>query len=386
MKKAFLLLIALAIITNFANAQWQQTGLNNIGGSISALITSGDTIFAGGVGMYWSTDNGNTWDTITNGLPANSLIYALVKKADTIFAGCDSSIYISSDNGNNWILASTGLGSALVVALAIKGDTVFAGTSGDGVYWTINSGQLWTNANNGLTSYHIGTIIVNGSNIFAGTGDGVFISSNNGQMWATTGFPDSIPVYVLSTDGDNIFAGTIGHGVYLSSDNGITWTSAGITNGVVTALTANDNFVFAGTQGYQPGGVFFSTDNGNNWTGTGLESLNIWLLAENDSFIFAGTEPYELWKLPLNVITGVENTNEYENNISVYPNPTFDNISFTLPQSGIIEIMAITGQMIKSMYSYSETITIDLKDFSSGVYIVRVRTDKQILIKKIIKE
>ena len=83
MKKIYFILL-LAIFCVKANAQWQQTSLNDIGTSVMALATSGDTVYAGTYGnLYLSTNNGRTWDTIMS----NISVMSLLLKEDTIYVG-----------------------------------------------------------------------------------------------------------------------------------------------------------------------------------------------------------------------------------------------------------------------------------------------------------
>lgn len=80
--------------------------------------------------------------------------------------------------------------------------------------------------------------------------------------------------------------------------------------------------------------------------------------------------------------------NEYlsNNTISIFPNPSTDKISITNPPNSTIEVLNTNGLIVKSIFSNNKTTSVDLKDLSSGVYIVRVKTDKEIATKKIIKE
>ncbi len=76
----------------------------------------------------------------------------------------------------------------------------------------------------------------------------------------------------------------------------------------------------------------------------------------------------------------------YPFNILVFPNPTKDKITIFIPEKSTIEILNINGQIIKTIESDNKQTTIDLNNLSSGVYIVKVKTDKEIVTKKIIKE
>jgi hypothetical protein len=69
----------------------------------------------------------------------------------------------------------------------------------------------------------------------------------------------------------------------------------------------------------------------------------------------------------------------------IYPNPASDKITITAGQRFDLEIFTVEGQMIRSIKAIEAEETIDLKEFSAGVYIIRARTSEVILVKKFIK-
>ncbi len=79
---------------------------------------------------------------------------------------------------------------------------------------------------------------------------------------------------------------------------------------------------------------------------------------------------------------------EIQNNflVDIYPNPAMNDISVEMKQKSEIEISNISGQIIKTIYSDDTKTTIDIGNLSGGVYIIKVKTDKGIAIKKFIKE
>lgn len=97
----------------------------------------------------------------------------------------------------------------------------------------------------------------------------------------------------------------------------------------------------------------------------------------------------EVWGNPINCET-ILSINEFnpEDNISVelYPNPVSTNITIVVPVQSIIEISNIEGQIIKKAILDSGKTSIDVGDLSSGIYILKATTDKEIITKKIIKE
>lgn len=77
----------------------------------------------------------------------------------------------------------------------------------------------------------------------------------------------------------------------------------------------------------------------------------------------------------------------------VYPNPTIDNLTIETPpvlpvgrQISIIEILNIQGQLLKTLTSSDNITSIDVSTFKSGVYVVEVKTEKGVVVKKFVKE
>jgi hypothetical protein len=72
--------------------------------------------------------------------------------------------------------------------------------------------------------------------------------------------------------------------------------------------------------------------------------------------------------------------------IIIYPNPTTKNLTIETQQKATIEILNIEGQIIKTLKSEEKETTIDLSSISSGIYIIKAKTEKGIVVKKFIKE
>ncbi len=74
------------------------------------------------------------------------------------------------------------------------------------------------------------------------------------------------------------------------------------------------------------------------------------------------------------------------NQFAIYPNPASDNITIIIPQKATIEITNSAGQIIKTIKSVDTKVKIEVVNFPTGVYIIKVKTDNEILTKKFIKE
>lgn len=80
--------------------------------------------------------------------------------------------------------------------------------------------------------------------------------------------------------------------------------------------------------------------------------------------------------------------NQFENNISIYPNPTtgITTIEFKEPltQPTHITIYDITGKILQVEKEVSENmITVDLHDFPNGMYFVAIQTPEKMITRKI---
>jgi uncharacterized protein (TIGR03437 family) len=283
--------------------RWMQTS-GPPGGDIRAFAVSGTTLFAGtsGGGVYRSSDNGQNWMPVNNGL-TNTIVEALAVSGTTLFAGTanqsdDGGIFRSTDNGQSWIQVYNGLPFSDVKAFAVRGTNLFAGTVHvvpPEIYGSVlrssNNGMSWGNFNNGLNDKPVNALALSGTTLFAGTsGGGVYRSSDNGQNWmpVNNGLTNTI-VEALAVSGMTLFAGTNGRGVYRSIDNGQSWTAVnnGLTDPYVYAFAVSGTTLFAGTFG----GVYRSSDNGQNWTAVnnGLTNPVVLALAVSGTNLFAGT-------------------------------------------------------------------------------------------------
>jgi hypothetical protein len=180
-----------------------------------------------------------------------------------IFLGAEGGLFYSTDNGESWSL--TGLTDVNVSSLAINDSgNIFAGAyyaPSSGVFISTDNGNTWTQVNNGLTNHAVRCLAINQSgDIFAGTYGEVFRSTDNGNNWVQTPLPWA-NVYALAINiAGDIFAGTFqSGGAYRSTDNGNSWTAinSGLSSDPLSFAINSDGYIFAGTYGC---GVFRSVE------------------------------------------------------------------------------------------------------------------------------
>ena len=80
------------------------------------------------------------------------------------------------------------------------------------------------------------------------------------------------------------------------------------------------------------------------------------------------------------------NESVINSSINIYPNPATNNIRIENPYQAIIDITNIQGQLIKTTATNGNKTDIDILAFPSGVYFVKVRTEKGVEVRKFVKE
>ncbi len=205
---------------NDGNYNW----VNIMSVGSSSLLVRGSEVFAGtnGGGIFYSSDNGNNWNQINNGLTM-LYVYALIEHDSYIFAGTyhegtlnGSGVFRSDDNGQNWISVNNGLSNLSVMSFAANSDYVFVGTNGGGTHRTGDNGDNWISVTGGASTHVLKVIC---SDIYAGNlnNGGLVRSSNNGNNWQsyTTGLSPSggLTVTSFAYNDSYIFTGSLGGGV-----------------------------------------------------------------------------------------------------------------------------------------------------------------------------
>jgi photosystem II stability/assembly factor-like uncharacterized protein len=384
------------MISNVTFGQFQKVYTVNNNNNVYALAANNQFIFAGtgGSGMFRSSDNGDTWNLICNGIPP-WYYFSLLSTNDTLFAGSFGVVNCSFDNGTTWTDLNLGLTlNDFVYSLARKGQYLYAGIIFKGVYSHQIGGTSWNVCNAGL--HHAPTIndlLVIGPDIYAATDSGVYKSTNDAASWnrISNGIPNSLAVNKLFFDVTNnlLFAGT-SENIYQTSDLGATWTLSG--NGIpvnsnIRCFGSLNDTLFTGS--YTD--LFASADIGNDWfpfdnglpPGTGAISMT-----SNANTLFAGNGG-GIYRYPAGSPVNIVNY-ICQDKFKIYtcPGSLSEYLVIEIPEDlkeSMVYIYNLQGQeMMKLTLDKTKTM-IDIRSFSKGIYLVRLSTHDQDQTKKIIK-
>ena len=259
--------------------------------------------------IYKSTDGGENWQVVWRG--ENLARYILIDPRDTDVLYVSTGIFDreaansdhttntpggegvlkSTDGGQTWQRINNGITNLYVGTLFMHPedpDILLAGTGnnafpdGSGVFLTTDGGENWDKVlEEGVQSVEFA--VSNPSIAYAGNPGFIFKSTDGGKNWQSTlqrsvtnvgwgapgveaGFP--IDFQVDPVNPDRIFANNYGGGNFMSADGGISWVDAstGYTGAQVRSIAVSPT---------QPGtlyaaarsGIFGTYDGGGLWVG-----------------------------------------------------------------------------------------------------------------------
>jgi photosystem II stability/assembly factor-like uncharacterized protein len=258
---------------------------------INALLAAGNTLFAGTSfkGIYRLSSTG-VWTLLNNGISASENITCLTTNGSSIFAGTWSGVYISNNNGDSWTSVQNNLPSKYITSLIYGVGKIFVAIEGS-LYSSTDNGASWQKIEIGINFYErINSIFINGSSFFIGTEyEGVISSLDNGTTWArsNSGLANE-NIQSMVKKNESIFLGTKYGRIYESMDHGNTWSLINdqLAPNPLTTLILKGDSLLASTNG---SGVLVSVSNGLSWTSLGNNLFQVYDMILYRNKILAGT-------------------------------------------------------------------------------------------------
>jgi len=248
--------------------------------AIAVSPIDANTVFAGGVNIWKSTNGGITWQPVTNWYvdPAYQYTHADIHYlgfyGNKFYCGSDGGVFVSDDYGNTWTDISEGLEITQFYAFSNSQNNsqlIVAGSQDNGSNKLLNG--VWTHVF-GADGFEALTHPVNDDIFYCSYQSGGILRTYNGGVnfdnINTTGQDGAwlTPIAMSPANPSTIWMGL--KDMWLSYDEGYNWenTTNGLTQGQyideIAIAKSNPSYIYFSSKDE----LFYSTDNGSTWTST----------------------------------------------------------------------------------------------------------------------
>ncbi len=325
-----------------------------------------DGFSAGGV--FFSSDNGNTFNSITGSMPAgrHNIIADFNSGSPgnrTLYSAVHHhGVYKSTNSGTSWtnITGSLGSDEAFVWDIALNPtnpqELVVAingwGSGNNGVYRSLDGGTTW-NALPNTPAGDVNMVYFNSNNLYIGVSDnfdwnyagGLYRSSDGGTSWTEILDHSRVVDVAVNPGNPNVMVATAqqwynvnteAHGIYLSEDNGATWN-------LISQNVDHAFFNFARFNPHHP------TD------------------------VYAGTAGGGLWKSTLSISVGIDAPTVATLGATLYPNPATHQV-WVQHEGGAVQInlLSLDGRVLQSIAVQQQRVQLEVGHLAAGAYLVEV--------------
>ena len=267
--------------------------------NLTVVSTQPDVLYAeGSVGLFRSRNGGGTWEEITQGLPEDGAVNAIVLtpggQGPSLLAAVSTvavrrgGVFRSTDGGTTWSSTSQGILATTVMSIGV-GDPGTLWVVANGVLFrSTDQGQTWSRIRPGPPPVgaflpYIAQVLVDPtdrSNVFVvWSNSEIRRSGDGGTTWETMGDPGdpTIPPVVLAIDPrtpSTLYAA--GYRLWKSTDRGATWKEldTAIYNDFVDLVVApsSPSTLYALSR---RGVILWSIDGGKGWNASPRIARNV---------------------------------------------------------------------------------------------------------------
>jgi hypothetical protein len=450
MKKTtlFFTLIILSTISTFA--QWQKMDLTKTGGgtisnSINQLALDNGKLYAATADGIFESPSASGADWTPYGLQGKRVFmmsfgshkYALTsetaaddatKKTLQLYKLIGANWELTNFNPSKLNIFGTALDNLINFAQINDGtnDIVVVPTWGNGIWRSIDGGANWTKSpyapcletNNsefykkvpGIYSFPgdpilYGTDKPTTAGAFTSTTQFVIYSTDFGATWNNINVSNFFNPWAfhkrkLGSSTYFYWGGKDGNqgAIWRSGDAGVNW-DASLTSGVEywdnrRIIGDNDGPLYIMCS---VNNVYVSTDNGDSFTpvGTGItipatkpapagEPFFLTNLIKSSTKLYVSTYNDGIYQFALGA-NALKNTTI--NKLAIYPNPAQNELVVNTEIGAKLFIYSVTGKLVKTVVADNDNIKVNIKDFATSVYVVKVLSqDGKMSVNRFVKK
>jgi photosystem II stability/assembly factor-like uncharacterized protein len=397
-----ILIITLAVTINNLKAQTWVIMDSSFNNSLNFIEFYDDNTgyLSRGYGIHKTVNGAVSWGAWVDFWPYPEFTTMEYYNSNEILMGASNGkIYRSTDAGSTW--------NATITMNSFVHDIDFFGSAGVAVddycrvAYTTNGGASWTMYPTSLTGASGALYCVDMASAtvaYTGGGDGSVHKTTDGGLSWTTQSALGITIYDISfVDANTGYvvgdaSGSNGK-LFKTTDGGTTWNdiSSNVGIGSIQAFIAiSPSLLFIGLDHK----IYKSTDAGATWTLDFTHPTSS--TTDVGQFCFAGSTCYAMYggggshkkiaKIGNISVIGIEENN-LEDLVSVGPIPSNDFISVNTSAEIVQPLISITDLTGKTVYNEQlggNNIQINVKNYSKGMYILQLKTEKGTAYKKII--
>jgi len=388
-----------------------------------------DTIYAGGnYGLLiYSPDGGDSWFNYGNAIPYLK-VYDMINCGDNLLLATSEGVFYSNDEGNKWQYIEYDFSQTISKFASDNMNKVFAASDNGRIFVSNDWGISWMQLPNAFDeSSEIINMVYDGVNLLIATKKNILYSTNKGASWqylnwygmddilsvflsenkifASVNY-EGIYIYDLSSPGWILFdnsweyveSGRMGYkmvfdekniysinggSLYVSSLNNISWETKISTNVEgLWKLNINEDELIIYSNLLS---LYFSYDHGNSWfectdgLRPGLPYLTDKIIFMNENLYANIDNKYGIWRRPYQEInTSTVAKNSHFKNIIHYPNPSYEIVCFTWPESKKelnLTVFNLQGQPVLNKI-VTKNNPVNIKPLKNGVYLYRLSSKK----------
>jgi ligand-binding sensor domain-containing protein len=400
---AFLIIIQTAFI---ANGQWVKTDFpDSLEYRSVLLIDSVIYAKASDEKIYQSTDLGQTWSIIMNGLNVNK-IYTLYKYNTNnqyfIYAGTDKGVYEYDESGNIWNELNIGIENKKCYSIVRSGQIMLAGGEQPNLYRSTNAGNNWIEIPVGSAGQSASSLLIDSNLVivsFNNIGNYIYKSDDFGQTWIASNTGIIGGALRSLTKWDNKYVVSDYASIFESTDQGATWmlNNNNLPGSLlpIPALKEISGYLFivsfSGIYILQAADTVV-TDVSSNLSSIIVNNFSFYSNDSDPDFTVLGGDGIFIRPTQemINIKVGINENTNFQSAISIFPNPTTGKLNIDLGRNYpevSIAVRNIIGQVLFiENFKNRNTVNFEISG-SAGIYFVEVKTKEGESVNiKVIKE